>query len=377
MTDDSISTVRVSYIIATRDRPERLGQTLAALGALPAHDGEVIVVDNASSLRAVIPQVLANGLPVRLVRLASNVGAAARNAGAIASDPACAWLVMLDDDSHPVDLGFLAVLAHAPGDVLAISAEIDLPAQGRREAGGLPEVFIGCGVAIRREVFLELGGYDARFGYYAEEYDLAARLMLAGGRIAFEPRFRVAHHKVPAGRDMDLILARLVRNNGWVMQRYAPGDERRGQLREIRRRYRAIAQREGALTGFGHGLVQLRATITEQRRSPMDRALFDRFTGIAAARDALQHAHQCEAFSTAALVEPGKNAWCVVRALEELGVAMVESREAQVLVIATMSPGPMRDALERSTGAHRRVIAPWDRAGVGLVRPSTALSRAG
>jgi len=109
----------------------------------------------------------------------------------------------------------------------------------------------------------------------------------------------------------------------------------------------------------------------------MGRDLFERFTGLAAARAALQHAHQHKAFSSAALVETGKNAWCVVRALEELGVRVADPSEAQVLVIATMSPGPMRDALERFAGVHQRVIAPWDRARVGLVRPSTALPRAG
>lgn len=365
--------VRVSYIIPTRDRAERLGLTLGAIGSLPAHDGEVVVVDNASPVPAAIPRRLANGIEVRLVQLATNAGAAARNAGAIASDPASDWLVMLDDDSHPRDLGFQPALARTPSDVLAVGAQIDLPAQGRREAGGLPEVFVGCGAAIRREVFLELGGYDARFGYYAEEYDLAARLLLAGGRVGFEPSFRVAHHKVARGRDMGRIVARLVRNNGWVMQRYAPAAQRRWQLRAVRGRYRAIAQREGVLDGFGRGLVALRATIAQQVRTPMDDALFDRFTGLAAAREALHRAHRQRAFASAALIEPGKNAWCVARAVEQLGAGLVDADRAEVLIVATMSPGPMLDAFERARGLGRRVLMPWDGAG----QVSAGLSRAG
>ena len=74
-------------------------------------------------------------------------------------------------------------------------------------------LFIGCGVAVRREAFRALGGYDTAFNYYAEEYDLAARMILAGGRVAFEQDFRVTHAKDARGRNMDLILARLVRNN--------------------------------------------------------------------------------------------------------------------------------------------------------------------
>src|SRR5258706_488360 len=87
--------------------------------------------------------------------------------------------------------------------------------------------FAGGGVAIRRDAFLDLGGYDPSFGYYAEEYDLAARMLLAGFRIQFDRWFRVEHHKVWLNRSMDTILAHLVRNNGWVAQRYAPDEYRR------------------------------------------------------------------------------------------------------------------------------------------------------
>jgi hypothetical protein len=39
---------RIAYIIPTHDRPEVLGRTLRALGALPRHDAELVLVDNAS-----------------------------------------------------------------------------------------------------------------------------------------------------------------------------------------------------------------------------------------------------------------------------------------------------------------------------------------
>lgn len=378
----------ISYIIPTRDRPECLARTLAALGALRGHDpadpGEVIIIDNASRFPPTPPERLANGLRTRTILRTSNEGAASRNIAVNQSNPRHPWIVMLDDDSYPCDTGFIRRLAKAPADVAAVSADIYLPGMARRESGGLPEVFIGCGVAMRRSVFLALGGYDPGFNYYAEEYDLAARMMLAGYRIAFDPWFRVEHHKVASGRDMNTILARLVRNNGWVMQRYAPEESRRAQVREQRRRYRAIAIKEQAVPGFGRGLVELRRSIRAQQRSPMARHVFDRFTGLAYARDALALAYRNKPFQTAALVEEGKNGWVVRKALAEIGVRVLDENpyyfqhapgatsaaagmalKPDVLVIGTMSPGPMLDAWERLTlrnpaGAQGpRLVAPW------------------
>lgn len=357
----------ISYIIPTRDRPERLALTLSALGALRGHypdnPGEVILIDNASQFPPTPPERLANGLRVRPIYRTTNEGAASRNTGVQAADPGHEWVVMLDDDSYPCDTGFIRRLARAPADVGAVSADIYLPGMARRESGGLPEVFIGCGVAIRRSVFLKLGGYDAAFNYYAEEYDLAARMILAGYRIAFDPWFRVEHHKVAAGRDMNTILSRLVRNNGWVMQRYAPDTQRRQQVREQRSRYRAIAEKENARPGFAAGLLELRRTIRQQHRTPMPRHLFDRFTGLAYARDSLALAYRNRPFKTATLVDEGKNGWVIRRALAEIGVPVVEGF-GDVHIIGTMSPGPMLDSWERRTllnptGKGPRIVSPW------------------
>ena len=354
----------LTYVIPTRDRPARLRETLRAIGALGPRAGgaEIIIVDNASREPIALPDDPPLSIHPRVIRLRENMGAAARNIGVGESDPRSRWIVMLDDDSHPLDLAFIPVLAAQAPDVAAVSADVSLPRAGRRESGGLPEVFIGCGVAIRRDIFLTLGGYDAAFGYYAEEYDLSARMLLAGHRVAFEPAFRVAHHKVDAGRDMNLICARLVRNNGWVMQRYAPDDQRRAELRELRNRYRSIATKEHATPGFAQGLSELRRTIRAQKRTPMTRDLFDRFTGLAQAREALAAAWKETPFRTAAIVHEGKNAAMVRRALRELGVREAREPDAEALVIGTMSPGPMLDAFDTLSASGRRVIAPWSAA---------------
>lgn len=363
----------LAFVIPTRDRPERLRETLLALGALGGGEAQVIVADNASRERPILPPALENGWPITLLRRDHNEGAAARNAAVRAAHPSVEWVVMLDDDSHPIDTRVFGVLADQPADVLAVSADILLPRAHppQREAGGLPEVFIGCGVAIRRDAFLAAGGYDPAFNYYVEEYDLSARLLLAGGRVAFDPRFVVHHLKDASHRDMDLILARLVRNNGWVTQRYAPEPERLRELREMRRRYRAIAAKEDATRGFAAGLLELRHTIRLQPRRAMSPALFDRFTGLAAARDALHAAHRAAPFRSASIVDPGKNAWVVEAALRELGVRLCPyGEDPEIVVIGTMSPGPMIDAFRRRASLRRgrgpRVLAPWTLAAAAL-----------
>lgn len=352
----------ITYVIPTRNRPDVLRETLAGIEALGPHPAEIIVVDNASDVPVRLARSLATGVTIDVVRRTANEGAAARNVAAYHADPASEWIVMLDDDSHPLNSDFLGVLREQPRDVGAVSADIFLGASPRaitgREQGGLPEVFIGCGVALRRELFVRLGGYDRAFNYYAEEYDLAARLMLAGFRVAFEPSFRVLHRKVTAGRDMNTILGRLVRNNGWVMQRYAPEGERRGQIRHVRSRYRAIARKENATRGFAAGLVELRQSIGAQRRTPMSTDLWRRFTGLAAARAGLAWNLSLRGIRTAALVEEGKNAGEIRQALRELGIAEVGRANAEALVIGTLSPGPMLDAADRHAG-DPRVVTPW------------------
>lgn len=382
----------IAYVLPTHNRPEVLTRTLDALRNLPAHEAEVIIVDNASRPPPHAPVVLDNGLPVTLVMRGTNEGAAARNAGVRAANPACEWVVMLDDDSAPLDLGFLDVLREQPADVAAVAAEILLggPLLGspalragatsdkvlplRHEAGGLPEVFIGCGVALRRQAFLDAGGYDPSFHFYAEEYDLAAKFIRAGQKIVMDRRFRVLHEKTSANRSMDTILRRLVRNNAWVMQRYAPTPVRSSEVRRTLGRYGAIAHKERAEIGYALGLADLALTLFKQERGEMTPAQWDRFTGKAACRRSLLRSWSASRFDTALIVAPGKNDHIVRECLLEMGVRIVDNEaDADAVVIGTLSPGPMLDALE-ALRAEKRVIAPWEEI-VGDDLPADATQR--
>lgn len=356
----------ISYIIPTRNRHETLQRTLDALVNLhnaEACEGEVIIIDNASESPVSFASDPGSRLPRRIVRLNENIGAAARNMGA--QEARGEWLVMLDDDSHPLDLNFIDVLADASNDVAAIGADILLP-DGSRERGGLPEVIIGCGAAIRRDAFLAIGGYDPSFDYYAEEYDLCAKFILRGWRIVHNLRFRVLHEKITTGRDFNRIIHRLVRNNGWVAQRYAPDDELDRELSEIVSRYAGIAVKEHAACGFAAGMQDLLESLSAQPRTPMTKELWDRFTGLAHVRATLaREFRDVQPKPVIAIVEPGKNEWAIRQAIKELGLRLTDDEhDADAVVIGTLSPGSMLDARERWDSSGRSVVCPWQHIGV-------------
>ena len=371
----------IAYVFPTRDRHDDVRRTLLAIESLGSHaaigGAEVIIADNASAIPLDVPGALRSGVPVRVLERETNEAAAARNACVRAASPPVEWVVMLDDDSAPLDAGFIDAIRGAAPDVAAIQAEILLPLDRgqavRHESGGLPEVFIGCGVAIRRRVFEELGGYDATFDYYAEEYDLSARLIAAGHRVAYDPRFRVLHRKVQTNRDFGRIVRRLVRNNAWVQSRYAPASDLASDLWETVSRYFAIAKKERALGGYFAGLRELVGSIADQPRKPLSREGYDRLTGLAHARAALLDAWKERPFESAAVVSPGKNAKLIVRAIAEMGVDVRvvktgqtrDAERADAIVIGTLSPWPMLDgaAEARLRYPGKRIILPWNVAG--------------
>lgn len=85
---------------------------------------------------------------------------------------------------------------------------------------------------------------------------------------------------------------------------------------------------------------------------------WDRFTGLAAARRAVE-AGVPESARTAAIVAPGKGEPVVRRALVEHGLIIVgDGSSADVVAIGTLSPGPMLDAAARF-GDDPRLLVPW------------------
>jgi N-acetylglucosaminyl-diphospho-decaprenol L-rhamnosyltransferase len=204
-------TSRVTIVVATRDRRERLLETM------PEHRAPVILVDNASTDGS--PDAISEAFPaVDVIRLGENRGAAARNEGVRrAGTP---YVAFADDDSfwtegslaraaalfdaHP-RLGLLTarVLVGPEGRPDPVSAAQAAAPLGTPPGAPGPRVtgFLSCAVVVRRDAFLQVGGFEPRLFVYGEESLLAMDLTAAGWWLCYAPELVTRHLPLPAGRD--------------------------------------------------------------------------------------------------------------------------------------------------------------------------------
>ena len=220
---------RVDVVIVTRNRVSDLLTTLDRLRRLP-EDPRVIVVDN-DSTDATCALVKAHHPDVGLVALRENAGAAARTIGV--EHTRAPYVAFADDDSW-WESGSLAaaaeIFARFPrlaviaarllvGECATIDptceimAESPLPA--RRPLPGPPVLgFIACGAIVRRDAYLEVGGFHREFGIGGEEQLLALDLVSAGWDLAYVDSLVAYHHTSPV-RDPDRRRVMVTRNALW------------------------------------------------------------------------------------------------------------------------------------------------------------------
>jgi N-acetylglucosaminyl-diphospho-decaprenol L-rhamnosyltransferase len=204
-------TSEVTVVIATRNRRERLMQTVRE------HAAPVILVDNGSTDGT--PEAVEAAFPaVTVVRLGANRGAAARNVGVErARTP---FVAFADDDSYwaPGSLARAAQLLRDHPRAGLLSARVLVGPEGRLDpvsaamaaaplgvAPGAPGPavlgFIACSAVVRRTAFLGCGGFDRTLLVYGEEDLLAMDLAAAGWLLSYEPSLVVRHLPEAAGRD--------------------------------------------------------------------------------------------------------------------------------------------------------------------------------
>jgi GT2 family glycosyltransferase len=199
----------VTVVIATRNRAATIPLTLAKLQALPERP-PIIVVDNAST-DGTLAQVESAFPCVRTVALPQNVGAAARNCGvALAATP---FVAFSDDDSWWAEGALTAAVAAAQAEPRAglvaaqvlvgaeqrtdpVSAAMAASPLGRRVLG-----FLACAVVVRRDAFLDVGGFDHHLGVGGEEELLALDLAAGGWDCIYAPQAVAHHHPGPRQPD--------------------------------------------------------------------------------------------------------------------------------------------------------------------------------
>ena len=249
----------VSVIVPTRDRADLLAVALDGLLARTDYPAlEVIVVDNGSTEPATRDlfahhaadprfRVLAAPGPFNFSDL-SNRGAAAA-AGSL--------LLFLNNDIEVIEPGWLTELASIASDpeVGAVGAKLLYP-DGTIQHGGIvlgiggiaghshlglpgsePGYFArmvlaqevsavtGACLALRAEVFSEVGGFDAAHLAVAfNDVDLCLKIRAAGHRIVWTPHARLVHHesKSRGAEDTPEKRARFEAESRVMRERWAP-----------------------------------------------------------------------------------------------------------------------------------------------------------
>jgi GT2 family glycosyltransferase len=201
---------RLSVVVPTRHRPGPVERCLRAIadGDLDRSTYEVVVVLDGED---VADPVVPDGLPVRVLRATRGGPAVARNRGAFVARGRV--LAFTDDDCTP-DRAWARLLldrVEAQPDALVGGRFVNaLPHNGWAEASHLvldvvvqqtvrrqaPIAFVpSANMAVRRDVFHAVGGFDERFPHAAaEDRDLCARITEAGFPIVLEPAAVVHHH---------------------------------------------------------------------------------------------------------------------------------------------------------------------------------------
>jgi mycofactocin system glycosyltransferase len=220
----------VTVVIPVRDHLEHVIALMGAPGAL-AGVAEVVVVDDASSDPEALRSAVRRGrFPKgRVVRFEEGRGpAAARNLGAALAQteivafvdadclPEPGWMEPLLNHFDDAKLGAAAPRVRAerhgrarPSRLTEAIVQFEL-ARGPLESGAAPQS-VGPGhrlplvpstaLVMRKEAFLEVGGFDERFTT-GEDTDLEWRLVKAGWAIRYEPAAVVRHPARPNLREI-------------------------------------------------------------------------------------------------------------------------------------------------------------------------------
>jgi GT2 family glycosyltransferase len=237
----------VTVVVATRNRRDEALRTVGRLLELPDASAIVVVDDASTDATADGMRSLGGGLDV--VRLDRRRGAAARNVGVRrATTP---FVAFADDDSwwEPGSLSTAARLLREHPSLGLVAGRILVGPERRvdpvcvrmsrsplRRGDDLPWPavlgFVACGAVVRRDAFLQAGGFHPRLGIGGEERLLALDLARAGWVLAYVDDV-VAVHEPSKVRDREGRRRKLVRNalwTAWLRRRAIPAAIRTGRI---------------------------------------------------------------------------------------------------------------------------------------------------
>lgn len=270
---------RVTVVVASRNRRDLLLETLPRHLELPERPS-VVLVDDASTDGTA--DAVAETLPdVDVVRLERNLGAVARNIGT--QRAATPYVAFCDDDSwfSPGSLSRAADVLDATPQLAVLNARILVGPQEKLDPvcaemaeSPLPAVagqpghpllsFVACGVVVRRDAFLSVGGFSPLLRFSGEEELLGWDLAAAGWTLSYVPDV-VAHHHPPPHDGRPQRRERGIRNQLWTTWLRRPvGAALRRTLRDLR----SFPVDRVTARAVAKALVGAPAVLRERRVSP-------------------------------------------------------------------------------------------------------------
>ena len=205
----------IGVSIATKDRWDDVAITLDQLRARGLDSLETIVIDDGSA--TAMPSRFGGEFPwVKFIRSEEARGAAFQR-NRIAKLLTGEFILALDDDSSPIagDLEAAASWLRAQPRICALAFRVTsddaVPALAADPPFPVKE-FVGCGALIKRELFLALGGYEERFGFYSEEGDFCLKALQQGHETHLFPSVAVQHRLTTAARDHERRTRIIIRN---------------------------------------------------------------------------------------------------------------------------------------------------------------------
>ena len=191
----------VAICIATHNRRDDLENTLSVLDELDPQPAEVLITAD-GCVDGTVEWVRTHYPQHRLIvndQAQGSTGSRDTMFRLATSD----IVLILDDDSHPVETDFLAHLprlfaAYPRAAVFSFPQRTDEFPESLQTTDFGPSYFAGtyvnCASAIRRSVFLDLGGYPAEFRIAYDEPDFALRCTAAGWQVRHETSLTIRHH---------------------------------------------------------------------------------------------------------------------------------------------------------------------------------------
>ncbi|HEY2585098.1 MAG TPA: glycosyltransferase [Tepidisphaeraceae bacterium] len=250
--------MKLSCILTTRNHCDALSRTLDHLdheSGVPAHEREILVVDNGSTDGTA--DLLAGRRDVRVISLAENEGVPARNLALAAARGK--YVAFLEDDVRPIGRALAQALTYLGRHpkTAAVVGRVVLP-DGSADAPALPSVLMSGASVARMSAVTEVGGFAAEFFRQAADYELSFRLWRAGYRIQRFEDLQFAREATAPSNTSAVTCRMDLRNNLILCERYLPRPLRRAYRRDWMRRYALLARQDGHASAAARAIKEAR-----------------------------------------------------------------------------------------------------------------------